>query len=92
MCVTAGERITILILISPGVVAGGKAKRVDYSDYEWSIDNMLKWNRTFVNIHNFDFTFVYTLLKNIRTGKVRETMKVSSRMAHLELSWYSGRV
>ena len=44
--------------IKPGVVAGGKAKRVDYSDYEWSIDNMLKWNRTFAKIHNFDFTFV----------------------------------
>ena len=49
--------------IKPGVVAGGKAKRVDYSDYEWSIDNMLKWNRTFANIHNFDFTFVYTAEK-----------------------------
>ena len=49
--------------IKPGVVAGGKAKRVDYSDYEWSIDNMLKWNRTFAKIHNFDFTFVYTAEK-----------------------------
>lgn len=46
--------------IKPGVVAGGKAKRLDYSDYEWSIDNMLKWNRTFAKIHNLDFTFVYT--------------------------------
>ena len=49
--------------IKPGVVAGGKAKREDYSDYEWSIDNMLKWNRTFAKIHNFDFTFVYTAEK-----------------------------
>lgn len=46
--------------IKPGVVAGGKGKRLDYSDYEWSIDNMLKWNRTFAKIHNLDFTFVYT--------------------------------
>lgn len=49
--------------IKPGVVAGGKAKRLDYSDYEWSIDNMLKWNRTFAEIHNIDFTFVYTAEK-----------------------------
>lgn len=49
--------------IKPGVVAGGAAKRVDYSDYEWSMDNMLKWNHTFADIHNVDFTFVYTAEK-----------------------------
>ena len=49
--------------IKPGVVAGGKAKRRDYSDQEWSVDNMLKWNRTFNDIHNVDFTFVYTAEK-----------------------------
>ncbi|MCR8917655.1 MULTISPECIES: SusC/RagA family TonB-linked outer membrane protein [Bacteroides] len=49
--------------IKPGVDAGGKAKRRDFSDYEWSVDNMLKWNQTFGGIHNFDFTFVYTVEK-----------------------------
>ena len=49
--------------IKPSVVAGGKAKRRDYSDSEWSVDNMLKWNRTFNDIHNVDFTFVYTAEK-----------------------------
>ncbi len=49
--------------IKPGVVAGGQAKRREFSDYEWSVDNMLKWNRTFADIHNLDFTFVYTVEK-----------------------------
>ncbi len=46
----------------PGQVPGGSAKRREYSDYEWTIDNMLKWNKTF-GIHAFDFTFVYTAEK-----------------------------
>ena len=49
--------------IKPGVTAGGKGKRREFSDYEWSVDNMLKWNKTFDEIHNFDFTFVYTAEK-----------------------------
>jgi len=49
--------------INPGQVAGGSAKRREFSDYEWTIDNMLKWNRTFAKIHSFDFTFVYSAEK-----------------------------
>ncbi|MCI8997927.1 MAG: TonB-dependent receptor [Muribaculaceae bacterium] len=49
--------------IVPGQVEGGSAKRHEYSDYEWTIDNMLKWNKSFADIHNFDFTFVYTAEK-----------------------------
>lgn len=48
--------------IMPGQVAGGSAKRHEYSDYEWTIDNMLKWNKKFGD-HAFDFTFVYTAEK-----------------------------
>lgn len=48
---------------NPGVVAGGESTRRDYSDYEWSVDNMLKWNHTFGDIHNLDATFVYTAEK-----------------------------
>lgn len=48
--------------INPGTAKGGSAKRNEQSDYEWVIDNMLKWNKTF-GIHNFDFTFVYTAEK-----------------------------
>lgn len=48
---------------APGTVAGGSAKRSEQSDYEWIIDNMLKWNYTFGRIHTFDFTFVYTAEK-----------------------------
>lgn len=49
--------------VKPGVVAGGSATRRDYSDYEWSIDNLLKWSYKLGNVHNLDFTFVYTVEK-----------------------------
>lgn len=49
--------------IKPGIVSGGQAKRHEFSDYEWSVDNMLKWKRTFASVHNIDFTFVYTVEK-----------------------------
>ncbi|MDE6685167.1 MAG: SusC/RagA family TonB-linked outer membrane protein, partial [Duncaniella sp.] len=48
--------------IIPGQPAGGSAKRHEYSDYEWTIDNMLKWNKKF-GVNAFDFTFVYTAEK-----------------------------
>lgn len=37
---------------------GGKVTREEFSDYEWLIDNILKWNYTFNKIHNIDLTFV----------------------------------
>ncbi len=37
--------------------SGGYGEREDGSSYEWMIDNILKWNKTF-GIHNFDVTFL----------------------------------
>lgn len=36
---------------------GGRASRANTTLYEWQINNMLKWNKTFGD-HAFDFTFV----------------------------------
>lgn len=47
----------------PNIPTGGKAKRDEYSDSEWSVDNMLKWNYTFDDIHNFDVTLLYSAEK-----------------------------
>ncbi|MCI1647521.1 MAG: TonB-dependent receptor [Bacteroides sp.] len=49
--------------VHPGVVSGGESTRRDFSDYEWSVDNMLKWSHTFSDIHHIDATFVYTAEK-----------------------------
>jgi TonB-linked SusC/RagA family outer membrane protein len=35
-----------------------KTSRDEYSDYEWLIDNILKWDYTFNDIHKVDLTFV----------------------------------
>ncbi len=36
---------------------GGRASRQNTTIFEWQINNILKWNKTFGD-HNFDFTFV----------------------------------
>lgn len=36
---------------------GGRASRQNTTIFEWQVNNMLKWNKTF-NIHTFDVTFV----------------------------------
>lgn len=46
--------------LKPNVVKGGEASRDEFSDYEWVVDNMLKWNYTIADIHNLDATFVYS--------------------------------
>ena len=40
-------------------VSGGKAERTDFARYEWMIDNLVKWNKSF-GIHNFDLTLCTT--------------------------------
>lgn len=47
----------------PNIVEGGQANRDEFSDHEWSVDNILKWNRTLGDIHKFDATFVYSAEK-----------------------------
>jgi TonB-linked SusC/RagA family outer membrane protein len=42
--------------------ANGRIERRDDSLYEWMIDNLIKWNKT-INIHSFDFTFLYNAEK-----------------------------
>ncbi len=37
---------------------GGSATREQSSEYSWQVDNLLKWNRTFNKIHQFDVTFL----------------------------------
>lgn len=49
--------------VKPSIVEGGKASRDEFSDYEWVIDNLLKWNYTLGKIHNFDVTLVYSAEK-----------------------------
>ena len=39
-------------------VPGGQAQRAMENRYNYQIDNLLKWNRTFNNIHNIDITLL----------------------------------
>lgn len=38
--------------------SNGYATREDFSSFEWMVDNLLKWNRTF-GVHGFDVTLLY---------------------------------
>lgn len=58
----------------PGQPAGGSTERNEYSDYEWVVDNMLKWNYKLKDIHQFDVTLVassekYQFWNTIGTNK-----------------------
>jgi len=49
---------------NPDVVTpGGSATRAQETRYNWQLDNVVKWNRTFSEIHNFDVTLVATAEK-----------------------------
>ncbi|MDX3917104.1 MAG: SusC/RagA family TonB-linked outer membrane protein [Pseudosphingobacterium sp.] len=37
---------------------GGRASRRQRETYYWQVDNLLKWDRTFNDIHRFDVTFL----------------------------------
>ncbi|MGM0470644.1 MAG: SusC/RagA family TonB-linked outer membrane protein, partial [Promethearchaeati archaeon] len=41
----------------------GNGRRTNNNIYEWQVDNLLKWNKSFADIHNFDFTFLYNAEK-----------------------------
>ena len=36
---------------------GGVATRIDETDFNWQVDNLIKWNKTYGD-HSFDFTFL----------------------------------
>ncbi|MEX1136738.1 MAG: SusC/RagA family TonB-linked outer membrane protein [Balneolales bacterium] len=38
---------------------GGRATRVENNEYEWMVDNLLKWNRQY-GVHSFDVTLLHT--------------------------------
>ncbi len=46
-----------------GMNNNGYGERSSSSGYEWTIDNILKWNKSYGNVHNFDFTFLFNVEK-----------------------------
>ena len=44
---------------NPDVVTpGGSATRANETRYNWQVDNLLKWNKTFADIHSIDVTLL----------------------------------
>jgi len=44
---------------NPNVITpGGSVTRANETRYNWQVDNLLKWNKTFSNIHNVDVTLL----------------------------------
>ncbi|MEO6313473.1 MAG: SusC/RagA family TonB-linked outer membrane protein [Chitinophagaceae bacterium] len=46
----------------PYAAVKGSATRTDQTSYNWQVDNLLKWNKTFGE-HQFDVTFLYNAEK-----------------------------
>lgn len=60
--------------LKPGVTPGGDAKRDEFSDYEWSVENILNWSYRFNKVHKLEATFVagsekYQLWNTIATNE-----------------------
>lgn len=49
--------------IPTGNKTGGFGQRINYSLYEWQVDNIISWKKTF-GIHDFYATFLYNAEKN----------------------------
>jgi TonB-linked SusC/RagA family outer membrane protein len=47
-----------------GMADNGHAVRRNSSAYSWILDNILRWNRTFNEVHKFDLTLLFNLEKN----------------------------
>ena len=45
----------------------GEARRIEETNYRWQLDNILKWDRTFADIHEFETTFLF----NVEVEKYR---------------------
>ncbi len=37
---------------------GGQSKRLQQKEFSWQVDNLIKWNQTFNDIHTFDVTLL----------------------------------
>jgi TonB-linked SusC/RagA family outer membrane protein len=37
---------------------GGYANRIEFTEFSWQIDNIVRWNKTFNQIHQFDVTLL----------------------------------
>ncbi len=46
-----------------GLTNGGYGSRINSSVYDYSIDNILKWNKVFADIHKFDVTLLMNVEK-----------------------------
>ncbi|MDR2232908.1 MAG: SusC/RagA family TonB-linked outer membrane protein [Tannerella sp.] len=51
-------------IVTPnGLSNSGYGQRINQSVYDYSIDNILKWNQVYAGIHKFDFTFLFNVEK-----------------------------
>jgi TonB-linked SusC/RagA family outer membrane protein len=64
---------------------GGFGRRDDNSTYEWMLDNMLKWNKTF-GIHTFDLT----LLQNAERSLSWQTRSENQTFLPSDALYYHG--
>ena len=61
---------------TPTTTSAGSGSRRDNKTIEWTIDNLLKWNKSF-GIHDFDLTLLYSTEKNQYWNSVSENSDFS---------------
>jgi len=63
--------------------AAGNAEKVNDSWYDWTLDNILNYKRTFGNVHSLDVTFVY----GRRERSFEQTVAEGSNYSNLRLGY-----
>lgn len=66
-------------------VSGGRAERLDYTQVEWMVDNLLTWQKEF-GIHSFNVT----LLQNVEQNRSWQSKQVNNTFLPSPNLGYSG--
>lgn len=66
-------------------VSGGRADRLDYTEVEWMVDNLLTWKKEF-GVHHFNVT----LLQNVEQNRIWESYQVNNTFVPSPTLGYSG--
>ncbi len=69
-----------------GAASYGLATRDNVRQYDWSLENLLFWNKTFNRIHRFDLTL---LQSSAKWTQYQSTATASQFITSEELGWHS---
>lgn len=64
--------------------AGGSGYRSESTSWDWNVDNLLTWNDTIADVHQFDVTFLYNVekMQNWYTSASNQTFRPNEKLIY----------